>query len=288
MSLTINPDKCLELKEYTTEALNDLKITNNQDVIQRIQKSFEEGKNACLFIGRTPSEMLPVEKEAIWVSLDNDLRTPEELCPEKYHLILSCNDQQEMVSIQHLFSKVIVDQSTWKFFNPGIIDRLVPLLKPVPDSMLVFESAFQFVSPKNNITQWSFDHIRLQYPSSDDDQFEQDKLKCLEDITKESGGIENLSSNLEYQKFLEDQDPEIVAISEPEDLQADFMDWLATNRGIQEPVNKYIPLARQITQDYLSTLFDQVELKLGTPYPYPTNYSHGRDNFFVAIGPKKA
>lgn len=267
--------------------LESIKATNNQNTIKRIQKCSQDGARICLFVGRTPQESLPVEKDVIWVSLDNGLRNAEELSPDKFHLIVDCNDADQMACIQHLFTKVIVDQSTWKFFKPGIIERLSTLLIPSPESTLVFESAFQFVLPKEEISEWEFDHILLSYPTSDDVKNESEKNQFLQQFIEKIGGIEKLAENSLYLDFKQQLDEETLAISDENDLIGDFFQSLLKQSGITDPADKYIPLAREKTQSYLATLFEKVELKQDTPYPYPTRYSSGHDTFFVATGPKQ-
>ncbi len=257
---------------------------NNQEVTQEIQQLVKDGNRVCLFIGRTPKENLPQDENTIWVSLD--IKNEVELKPEKYHLILNCNDMNQMATIQHLFSKVIVDQSTWKFFDEGIFDRLLPLLTQHPSSTFTFESAFQFYQPEE-IEEWKFDHVTLKYPFTEDIAYENQKQVYVQTRVAELGGEEQLSSNNEYKQFIASLDQSLVSSSTEEELIGDFKNHLASQANIPSPLSKYIPLARQQTKDYLQTLFDTVELHRKEAFPFDNgNYSKAAD-FFVAIGPKK-
>ncbi len=268
--------------------LEGIKMRNNAAVIRKIVQFVAEGKKVSLFIGRGPDESLPNDPNKVWVSLDPSLRKSKVLSSDRLHLILSCNDSAEMASIQHLFSEVVVDQSTWKFFNPGIIDRLTPLLTQDAESTLVFESAFQFTNTSDKIDAWKFDHIQLTIPTNEKIQYAKERKDCLTNFLKEIGGKENLASHALYQEFLLGIDmTKFRRAPTPDHLLDGFQLWLSFKKGIQTPEAKYTPLARQKTMDYLKTLLDHVELKLDTPYPYVTRGRTGHDDFFVAKGPKR-
>ena len=273
-----------------TGSLEGVKQRNNAAVIHKIKQYIAEGKKVCLFIGRDPNEPLPNPENPneIWVSLDPKLRKSSELSPDRLHLILSCNDDAEMATIQHLFSKTVVDQCTWKFFNPGIIDRLTPILTLDPESVLIFESLFQYVERSAEIDTWKFDHILLTLPIQEITQFYQEQKNCLNNFLLEIGGRDNLATSALYQEYLQTID--LTRFRRPptlEQLLDTFRNWLAAKKGIQSPDLKYIALARQKTMEYLLTRYDDVALKLGVRYPYWTRYQSDHDNFFIAKGPKK-
>ncbi len=270
-----------------TGSLEGVKVRNNAAVIKKIMQFIAEGKKVCLFIGRTPDEPLPNEPNTIWVSLDPKLRKSKELTPDRLHLILSCNDSAEMSTIQRLFSKVVVDQSTWKFFDPGIVDRLTSILTLDPESLLIFESAFQYIEHSSEIDTWTFNHVLLTIPTKDDSKYYQELNECMNNFLQEIGGKDNLASSALYQEYLKEIDlTKFRRTPSPEQLFEGFRGWLPRKKGIVSPDSKYVPLARQKTVDYLQTRFQNAEIKLGEPYPYWTRYQTKNDNFFVAKGPK--
>jgi hypothetical protein len=269
--------------------LEGIKIRNNAAVIRKIVQFVAEGKKVSLFIGRGPNESLPNDPNKVWVSLDPSLRKSKELSSDRLHLILSCNDSGEMASIQHLFSEVVVDQSTWKFFDPGIIDRLTPLLTQDAESTLIFESTFQFTACNNEIDTWKFDHIKLNIPTKERIQYVKEQKDCLDNFLQEIGGKENLAAHPLYQEFLDSMDlTKFRRRPTPDQLLGEFQGWLSVRKGIPTLLEKYVPLARQKTIDYLKTVLNYVELKLDTPYPYWTTGRTGHDHFFVAKGPKSS
>jgi hypothetical protein len=272
-----------------TGSLEGVKVRNNVRVIQKILQFIAEGKKVCLFIGRGPAEPLPNPENPneVWVSLDPKLRKSKELSPDRLHLILSCNDSAEMAPIQRLFSKAVVDQSTWKFFNPGIIDRLTPILTLDPESTLIFESLFQYFEQSSNIDTWTFDHILLTIPTQEGIKYFQETKECVNNFLQEIDGKDNLASSALYQEYIQGIDfTKFRRKPTPEQLFDGFRGWLPGKKGIVSPTSKYIPLARQKTMDYLQTRFANVQLNLGEPYPYWTRYRSEHDNFFVAKGPK--
>jgi len=274
--------------------LNDPIIEeSNQKMIQKIQTSIKDGTKANLFIGRSlkkSDHQLPVEKDRLWVSLDIDTSDIEVL--DRIHLFMDCNNANHMAKIQGLFTKVIVDQSTWKVFNPGIFDRLVPLLKQGTESSLTFESFFQTVNPED-IESWDFNHIALSYPKKDDKEFEEKKINCFNDFCDEIGGQDKLASCVNYKNFkkqFEKENDDLKVDSEEFNLELGhaFRDLIAKEKEISHPMKKYFELARLKTKTFLEdNLFEKVELNLNAPFPYPTRYNWQKCDYFVATGLKK-
>lgn len=270
--------------------MNKDAIYHNRESIDKIEALLLEKRNKiCLFIGRQIHEELPNEPGVIWVSLDNVPLKSEATSPERIHLILDCNQSEQLAIIQGLFSKVVIDQSTWKFFQPGIIERLTSLLIPDSSSSLIFESSFQFMKICDNLDHWKFDHIHISYPLQDELNYVKQCENCYLHFIQEKGGEDKLKETEEYQKFLleviKNYGENFVNASSTEELIGDFQQWLPVYKKIVHPTEAYIPLARQQTLTHLQKLFNQVELNLNTPYPYPTNYRTEKDNFFCATAP---
>lgn len=279
----------MSTKPVTTKiSSNYLQVSENEHnaiVIKNLEKIVSSDEKLALFIGRKSTEELPKETGFKWVSLDIIEENLSAISTDRLHLIADCNEEAHIAKIQHLFSKVVVDQSTWKFFKPEIIERLTLLLLQKTDSTLIFESAFQFISSDPEATEWSYDHVRLVLPQSYYEQYDEEVTNCFEDFLSKIGGIENLKDDLAYKQLINEMDPELVKESSDKELEEDFAEHLAKN--ILGPTQKCIPLARQKTKEHLETLFEKVELKLNAPYPYTTRYSVGKDDFFIATGPKK-
>lgn len=275
----------MSTKSVTTSYLQASENEYNAIVIKNLEKIVSSDEKLALFIGRKSTEELPKETGFKWVSLDIAEENLSAISTDRLHLIADCNEEEQIAKIKHLFSKVVVDQSTWKFFNPGIIERLTSLLLQKTDSTLIFESAFQFISSDKEATEWSYDHVQLVLPQSYYEQYDQEVTNCFEDFLRKIGGIKNLKDDLTYKQFINEMNPELVEESSDKELEEDFTQHLAKN--ILGPTQKCIPLARQKTKEHLETLFEKVELKLNAPYPYSTRCSVGKDDFFIATGLKK-
>ncbi len=110
--------------------INSAIFKSNQLTIERVKGYKKQGLKVNLFIGRTPNEPLPQKDDALWISLSIE-REPASLnCTKDYnlHLIINCNNKEEMKTIQGVFDRVVVDLSTKKFFKhlPYIYDAVQP------------------------------------------------------------------------------------------------------------------------------------------------------------------
>ncbi len=273
------------VEQISSNCLQASENEYNTIVIKKLKKIVSSDEKLALFIGRKSTEDLPKETGFKWVSLDIVEENLSEISSDRLHLIADCNEEAHIAKIQHLFSKVVVDQSTWKLFNPGIIERLTSLLLKNTESTLIFESDFTVILPQKEAIEWSYDYVKLIVPQSYFEQYDQEVKNCFEDFLSNIGGIENLKDDLAYKQFIKEMDPELVKEFSDKELVEDFAQHFAKN--IPDPTQKCIPLARQKTKEHLETLFEKVELKLNAPYPYTTRYSVGKDDFFIATGPKK-
>lgn len=268
--------------------------TTNYNTIQQIQNLKNDGKEINLFIGRLPHEKLPEnENNTVWVSLDNGNHfdfLPEEILQtipkDRIHLIIDCNNSSQIETIKGLFLKVVVDQSTWKFMETGIIERLVSLLEPSEKSTLIFESSFQFTSP-SNVTEMQFNHVSLRYPEKDFNDYFKNKRTCLINFCKQIG--EERFKELQ-QEFLSTQSEGFRKRCTKLEQYSDYFLLYLAHKGHltapTDPVVNYIAQARQMTLEHLQTLFQNVVLHENTPSPYWTNYQSQYDTFFVAQGIK--
>jgi hypothetical protein len=260
-------------------------IQHNKEVLEKINSNLSKDK-ISLFIGRDATEELPKEEGVIWVSMDiKENSKPIEA--NRLHLIMDCNDKKQLAVIKEIFSDIVVDQSTWKFFDKGIIDRLTSLLKFDKTSRLIFESKFQFVAYEN-LDKWKFNHIALTIPENELLKYYEAKNKAYDNFVIAKGGLENLKSSMEYHEFLkisrEKYGERFTTDLSNEELLGEFKQWYTSD--IPNPSKSFIPLARQKTLEHLNKLFERVELNLESPFPYKTRYSNGNDDYFQAIGRK--
>jgi hypothetical protein len=265
----------------------------NQTAIKTLFEFKEAGKEISLFIGRCIDEELPMEEGVLWVSMDiQKVKDPNNtfIRLDRIHLVMDCNENSQLSVVANLFTKVIVDQSTWKFFDTGIIERLTALLVKSPKSTLVFESVFQFFSPIPDLQCWRFNHISLEFPLSEQEEYCGAVEKSYCGFIEQIGGIEPLQSTPVYKEICREVSssyPDCFSSFSDEDLLMFFKDKFPTKMGILSPITKYKELARQQTKEHLETLFSKVELVRDSTFPYPTRYSQkNSDTFFYASGLK--
>lgn len=273
-------------ENYATQPVDAEVIKHNRETLSKIETMLSSNQKIGLFVGRQASEELPHEEGVTWISLDIDGGNP--IDPNRLHLTLDCNNSHHLAIIQDVFNKVVVDQSTWKFFETGIIDRLTSLLKVAATSSLIFENSFLFVH-FNKIDEWHFNHIELTIPERELDLYFEQIKKMGDLFIEKIGGLNNLIGTPEYEKFIKQErdfrGEAFIASSSQDDLNNDFLGSFGENK-VEHPKKRYQSLARQKTVDYLKTLFDNVELQLNTPFPYVTRYNSDEDNFFQAVGRK--
>src|SRR3984957_19454566 len=102
-------------KVFGSEELK--KNYNLQEVIDKIKTLAASEHTLCLFIGRQPSEPLPKETHAVWISGDKVVNT--EIPDDRLHLWLDFIDSDQLKQLTHLFDKIIIDNSTVKFLGPN-------------------------------------------------------------------------------------------------------------------------------------------------------------------------
>lgn len=263
------------------------------EALIQIKDQIQGGKDAALFIGRQPGEKLPEAVDNLfWVSLDLGAEgaTAEK---SRIHIQLDINDTESLPKFNGLFTKVVVDQSTWKFFEGKTrpIDRLTLLLDKSKPNELIFESFFQFAGLSES---YSFDQVVMELPEKELEQY-QEKLNNIWQEYSDQTCKENQMK--EFKEFLvTDLCPAYKkALNkgqlEENDCMPEFIRYIqvkgAEAKGIKEPFVKYSEISRQRTVEHLETLFDDVSLVQDSAYPYETRYSKGHDMYYHARNAKK-
>lgn len=266
---------------------------NNNRVIEEITKLIKANQAVCLFIGRKEDEELPNEPQATWVSFD--ISTAGSCRPNRLHLIGDMNQLDPC--LYGLFSKVVVDQSTWKFFRaePKPIESLTKLLKEDPKSTLIFENTLKsspiMSSCDLDLGSWEFDEVILSISNrvfyEAEKRYFIQKEQVYQCFVDEKGSEADVLNSDEFHQFvmeweMQDQNPEIQ--------KSQFKNYLAEEKGINYvcDTNHYSDLAQEKQLQTLKALFNQATLTINSTYPYSTRYSHpGKDSYFTAIGPKR-
>jgi hypothetical protein len=146
-------------KHYKNDQKNRISpaqdVASIDNIIQRVLKLStdlpKEGKKLCLFIGRQNHEELPQLEGEVWVSLDEC--EGNEVNPNRLHLKIDFRrDWILLVRIKKCFDKIVVDQSTMKFFINDPWRSLGRLLRDNAESTLITEAspgAYYFLDDQN-------------------------------------------------------------------------------------------------------------------------------------------
>lgn len=260
------------------------------EVLGQIKDKIIEGKEPALFIGRQPKEELPDNIDTLfWISLDVGDEGPA-VEKSRIHLKLSINDRESLQIFNGLFKKVVVDQSTWKFFDGESkpIDRLTKLLDKSKPNELIFESHFQFPAIGES---YSFNQVELVIPETELNEYGNQLSKFWEHYTnntserdQENDFLAFLETEPIYKKHYE------IKELTKEDLSYDFKSYIqrriAKEKGIISPYEKFPEKARKETVEHLKILFTDVSLIRDRQYPYPTRYDNGTSDYYIAQNTK--
>lgn len=268
---------------YTGEATIQT-INNNQRVIHSIKDLSLRGNKIGLFIGRTLKEELPVEENVVWISFD---KIVEGDLSSRLHIVGNINQIDK--KLEGLFDKVVVDQSTWKFFDEDPIPYLKGLLKINSTSELIFENAFQVVSFRDDLPENEFDYSSglLNISMQNLYSYETETEAYFENFCVLHGGLENIKATEEYASFLALIADDYDSYDGEEDIFEAFKEHIISGSGIQNPFTEFKDLAEKQMVDRLQKVFDQALLIKNSTYPYWTHYSKpGLDQYYRAVGPK--
>ncbi len=144
------------------------------DMVEKTKACVKDGKDLCLFIGRTPLEKLPSDRgeaklNQVWSSVDNCISSGEkqtELIDSKeihnrIYFLIDLNQQDALKEIEGLYKEVVIDLSTTKAFDKNFPKRFSRLLSS-NDSKLIMEDPSQFSAQTFNttISEFKFDPSR--------------------------------------------------------------------------------------------------------------------------------
>ena len=143
----------------------------NDFVIDKLLDYRREGTPLCLFVGRAANQSLPVETGNIWVSADieeKDVWTKDPISKERLYIVMDFNKQDEVKRLSRLFSKVVVDQSTIKFFTTDFAKRFSVMLH-VPESEMIFEAdtGIHVIDPKQKEYHFDTNSYSFSIPLAD-------------------------------------------------------------------------------------------------------------------------
>ncbi len=218
------------------------------EIIAKIKTLQSEGKTICLFLGRTPLEHLPSDRNEakgndVWISADISLNPfldtlyPPQLIDssdltQRLYLWLNFNEQEDLILIQGLFDKIVIDQSTVKEFRKHDFAKRFSILLHTPESELIFEDPSWYICSLNEKAFFSKDNY-------------------------------------------------VVNFSQPV---ISFLNSTKEGKNMQQRMEEF---STGITKVHLETIFHIVEEHKDEKYPYITGYNNkeGKDHYFVVRHP---
>ncbi len=221
------------------------------DTIAKIKSLQLEGKSICLFIGRTPLECLPSDRNEakeneIWVSADisfspcNDTQFTPELIEssdltQRLHLWLDFNEQENVKLIEGLFDTIVIDKSTVQFIKDDFAKRFSILFHDA-ESVLIFQDPSQ-----SHLVTYDYKFLSGVFTFYTSDYSTQFHEPALNDYCYE------VRFHMDRKNF-----------------------------------------ATKETKAHLKEIFHHVEEHENQPFPYQTGYNNkeGKDHYFVVRHPK--
>lgn len=238
------------------------------DVLNELKKAKEKGLKLALYVGRGHDQSIPIETDYVWCSLDN--APVDEIEEGRLHLCMDFNNNAQMVKIRHLFDKVLTDLSVIKFMNYPW-ETLQKLLNPQPDSELISES-WSGISSMTPLDQAIYFTKKgtMSIPQKELEDFQkQEKIAFVGWKTK----VGENEAESQYANFLANmsdktkQDILHVNNGKEEGLKLAFMHFILKSNNLEPKRINHVDQLHEITQQFLLTLFDEVQLLKG-PYPY--------------------
>lgn len=261
-----------------------------EENVSKIKKLSMLDQKICLFIGRCADERLPIEKGCFWVSGDLHL-AEKSFSSDRIHLRCDFTKPEQLIKLNGLFDKIVIDQSTCKFMEGDFISRFALLLKESSSSQLIFEVTPYMYNPGLETKEFEnyFSHaiFSLNYLSKD---FDEDKSLYLE----YQANVSSEEKQFDLKAFKEEEGVQSNSWKcEPENIEAQFRNYIIKKIRLQtnNPTQMDQLRSRLIdsTQNHVGLIFQQVERIEHSTFPYETNYSQpGKDRFFVATGIKKS
>jgi hypothetical protein len=268
-----------ELRASTPVVQDNQRLQALQEKVTAIKKMGP----LALFFGRCPGEPLPKEKGITWVGLGkgswgtdpgNHWKVnPETLeryglnkhqigvVEERLYLDVDFKNPAEIALIRGLFSRVILDKSTYKFLTDegeGVaIVRLASLLDPQQEGMLVADLDSQLnIFPEKKMKafvsqqKWLWDQqVKGQK------RWRGDPSHCVSDD--------------EFSKLRNSLIDERTSLSKLADMDV----WERRRLRLEKKA-------------FLERLFKDVSAVIYEPYPYPTRWCKGQSHYFIAKGLK--
>lgn len=282
MAITSTASNLIPFTHENFEALKNYKYEENEQLV--IELSKDPNVKLCGFIGRSADEPLPDKPGWRYISIDL-IYAENAPIPGRIHLRRDFTKPDQVVNLKSIFDELVVDQSTCKCFQGDFISVFTTTLKPKNSSRLIFEE-----------TPHHYNYMDIDYPINQfgvlllPQSYAKDTFKDNKYYSEYEAAHSETERNADFQNIRE-----TLAEFNPA-----YRNW--TDNRIKGNVRAEIvrrirqekkdPTLRQLAQeqafaeitDLAGKLFQKVEHFKNAPYPYPTKYSTGHDNFFICTG----
>ncbi len=261
---------------------------DNSGVLHQIHRLKEEGLKINLFVGRAPyAEDVPLPQSCegeVWVSLDLLSGDQEflKINPQRLHLVIDCNESEQMKSISNLFDRVVVDVSTVKNFESDSFSGFVNLVKKGGSFIFPNDSTTMEYGEENG-----FSPFRLTVSDRKMNAYGERLVECFADFCKQFGDVGELKTRWAfmntyqdqivtceaYQKWVDEMEPSLRKSLEedcPKHIQAgEFLDAFAAEKGITPPTYREEQAIRhEKTKKVLQEHFNRVKFHEYNHYFY--------------------
>lgn len=274
-----------------------VKLAKLNASIAKIDAFVAQGKKVCLFIGRVPSEKLPLETgeatpDEVWISGDIE-DCGAHLNKERVYVCLDFNQDEFVNKLQKKFDLIVIDTSVIKFFQNDFAKRFSVMLR-TPTSKMIFEASTGQAQTHYD-EQPDFKFIPQRYEVSVSQAYQLDLLNKKEEhyqqfrenapLTEQQEVWEQFIAeewDLVYEK--KEQIPQNLPKVLPPDVYTQFMHFVADKDGIGQ-YDEITQFGHEALEAHLKTIFQHVIFHPDQPYPYQHRSGSGIRPYFIVGEP---
>jgi hypothetical protein len=298
----------------TPSARQQREFTANkvEQVIETLYKAKKEGLVACLFLGRKYEQSLPEKEGEIWCSLhpEGPRRTK---MPDRLHIQMNYDDAEGLAQIAFLFNRIVVAPSILQYLEEPW-DTLHTLLESSASSE-VFVEAFsdEFGSIPGPRAEINAKRGSISLPQAELEAYRASWKGNAFEEWKEKASVETFKEELK--KFIDVKEGvddiqrtqmKNIIEATPEEQFKEQMEKKATvsylsfeehyikthghrlpsDASTHHPINHYKDSLTEAIRNYLSRLFQDIQLCSGEAYPYLQGEEARSMDFWILRTPK--
>jgi hypothetical protein len=275
MSIILNSKQSYDC-DYSSKSLSEAKESYSfQETVRKIKELADTGKQICLFIGRQAHEPLPVEENCAWVS--GDIGFAQAPFPnDRIHLWSDFNEPKNLVDLQRMFHKIVIDQSTCKFLIGDFIANFALLLKQAPDSQMIFEEVPCQLSFPSDAEEVKNCYSSVVVPFRDLVADQKKDKEYFDKYQLENESVRQ-SDRDQFQKSLNRKE-------RPHEFRNHIIEKMRKENNDIRAEDRALQWAREDSVRHAKEIFNDVDWIKNSAYPYPTDYRSSEDCYIVATG----